>query len=211
MNNCTISVQANHFAAAIHSAAKQDIRYYLNGVYVEATEDETRCISTDGYGVIALRADSVNGMGGTNLIDLIVPRDVVERVVKATKGKGQISLQRTDGHWSVVTTVGTFPFAPVDGRFPQYRSVIPHSPSGELGQFDPELLIRFTKAAKALGFKGSPEITHNGTSGALVTLDGMGEFLGVVMPFRIQKRVGVDVSWGAGPLKGYQPNLKVAA
>lgn len=205
MNNCTISILAKHFAAAIHVAGKRDVRYYLNGVYVEATEKETRCTATNGYVLATFRhrMDIGNGMGSEKLISLIVPRDTVELVNKTTRGKGMISLERTDGRWTAVTTAARFPFEPVDGRFPDYRQVIPSGTlSGETEQFDPELLGLFTKVGKALGNSWVPEIEHNGKNSARVTLNGQHDFAGVIMPWRCpqRKRVEVDTTWATAPL-----------
>ncbi len=206
MNNCTISIPTKHFAAAIHAASKRDIRYYLNGVYVEATEKETRCTATNGYlaATFRHRMDIGNGMGGEKLVTLIVPRDTVELVNKATRGKGMIQLERTEGRWTAVTALARFPFEPVDGKFPDYRRVFPSgAPSGEPAQFDPELLGVFAKVAKALGNPWIPEVAHNGVhDGARVTLNGQHDFVGVVMPWRCPKgkRADVDPSWATAAL-----------
>lgn len=43
-----VHVTAAALKAALLQAGKQDIRYYLNGICVEAYEKETRIIATDG-------------------------------------------------------------------------------------------------------------------------------------------------------------------
>ncbi len=195
MNNCTIAASLEHLAAVLNLAAKKDIRYYLNGVQVEAGESETRCIATDGHVLGATRADAVNGMGGAPLLSVLIPRDVLEIAVKANKGKGGVNICHTGGKWEIVTLCGTYGFTPIDGRFPEWRRVIPSEPSGQIGQFNPELLAMFCKAGKALGTKAPVHIDHNGDSGALVTLDGCNEFVGVIMPIRQTNRVAAEVEW----------------
>lgn len=208
MKNCTLSINVQHFAAALHLAAKGDVRYYLNGVNVEAWEGETRCIATNGHALGVCRdMKAVNGMGGEPAISLIVPRDIAELIVKTTRGKGHIALWRTDGKWVAKMGQSDIGFTPVDGRFPEYRQIIPQESSGEAAQYNAELMMLFNKAAKSLGRKALPEVTHNGTSGALVTLDGFDDFLGVVMPFKTKERKGCDVSWG----RSYPPAPLAAA
>lgn len=208
MNNYTITVNVRHLAATLHLAAKQDVRYYLNGVFVEATESETRCVGINGHVIGVARDACVNGMDRQPVVALIVPRNIVELIVKTTKGKGHIALWCTDGKWVAKTGQSDIAFEPIDGRYPEYRAVIPQESSGEVAQYNPELMALFTKAAKSLGSRSVPEVTHNGLNGTLVTLDGSSDFLGVVMPFRVKKRQGVDVSWGRDFPK---PALAVAA
>lgn len=197
MNNCTITVNAAHFAAALHLASKKDVRYYLNGVLVEGMENETRCAATDGHVLGVARARSENGMGGQDVVTLIVPRDIAELIVKTTKGKGLFNLCHLDGKWTAETVRGGFGFAPIDGRFPDYRMVIPTDLNNEPSQFDPELMARFGKVGKSLGVKPHPTVHHNGEAGACrVVFDGRDDFLGVIMPLRIKNAVGQDITWG---------------
>lgn len=201
MNDVTIQIEARHLAAAIHSAGKHDLRYYLNAVYIEATETETRTTATEGHVCITLRSvhNAPNVLGDAPLVTVLLPRDVVERVIKSTRGKGAVTLSRDVSGWKLVDAFTSHSFFPVDGKFPDYRSIFPRTTSGEIAQYDPELLMRFKKAAKALGVKWVVNIEHNGSAAARITLNATSEFCGVVMPVRIAEkaRSAPDVSWVA--------------
>ena len=200
MSHSTIQIDARHLAAAIHSAGRRDIRYYLNAVYIEASETETRTTASDGYTCITLRSvRNVKTLWIGENIALLVPRDTVELVNKLTKGKGYVELRGTDNAWELATPTARVPFVPIDGKFPDYRSIFPDKTSGEIAQYDPELLMRFKKAAKALGVKWNPDIAHNANGSGRVTLNGIDEFCGVIMPVRIAEkaRAAPNVSWVA--------------
>ena len=49
MNKSTITLSSDKLLAALLFAGDNDVRYYLNGVQVEATESQTRLHSTDGH------------------------------------------------------------------------------------------------------------------------------------------------------------------
>jgi hypothetical protein len=87
-----------------------------------------------------------------------------------------------------ITNPGTsqdFGFTPLDGKYPDYTKVIPTETSGEVAQFDVDLLSLFAQVNKGLGSKypGRIKIEHNGERGALVHLWDAA-LTGVIMPFR---------------------------
>lgn len=176
----SIAINPHHLLAALHCAGKNDVRYYLNGVYVEATATETRLVATTGIVCAAFRQATPN----TEAVSLIIPRDTVEAFAKVAKNAKGVALRIVDGQHRLYWNGGSLPFAPIDGRFPDYRRVFPQSPSGETAQFNPKLLLAFSKVSKTLGTGGViPEILHNGSSGALVRLNGRSDFVGAVMPW----------------------------
>jgi hypothetical protein len=78
-----------------------------------------------------------------------------------------------------------FGFIPIKNNFLDYTKVIPSSTSGEVAQFDAELLYLFAQVNKSFGakFPGRIKIDHNGNAGAIVHLS-RDEFLGLIMPVR---------------------------
>lgn len=78
----TVQLDIRQLQAARHAAAKSDIRYYLNGIYVEAGKGVTRVVSTNGH--IMYVHDYKHGLDqweGT----FIIPNDTIEMFVKAGK------------------------------------------------------------------------------------------------------------------------------
>ena len=77
------------------------------------------------------------------------------------------------------TTVG----APIDGKFPDYRRIIPASTSGEVAQYQPDYISGFGDICKLLGGQYGPYINYNGPSAAVVSnLPGA---FGLLMPMRM--------------------------
>jgi hypothetical protein len=79
----------------------------------------------------------------------------------------------------------------VEASYPAARRVAPVSITGEATQFDPEVLIVFSKAARLAGAVPIPVVHNNGLNPALVswlptgTLPGC-EAFGVAMPMRVK-------------------------
>lgn len=179
-----ITVPTKHLKAALLVAGKHDIRHYLNGVMIEASAAETRCVGLNGVAAAVLRHAVINEFIG----EFIVPRDVVEAAIKA-KLTDTVFEQLDAKHWMVN---GAHRFAPVDGKFPSYRRVMPTQCSGQGGRgFSPEQFALFGKIAQALGKDPASVTTHsNGGGTAAITIEDCPDFAGVIMPLNFTKAMG---------------------
>jgi DNA polymerase-3 subunit beta len=184
------AILSKHLRAAACCAAAADVRYYLNGVYIEVRATETRCVATTGEIAAVLR----QRVHQDAMPEVIVPNEAVKLAL--TRKTEVLTLTFEDGKWSL----GGIFFTPVDGKFPPYRRIIPVQASGLAGHYDVQLLAAFAKLAKALGAKGTPVIRQNGEGAAQVQLVGFTEeFVGVIMPLRLfnEKRPDPGMSaWG---------------
>lgn len=196
MSNYSIEVQSNHLAAVRHFTADRDVRYYLNGVLIEATAKETRVVATDGHAAAVHRSTAKNVIGDAPVVAIIVPNDTLASLAKILPKKGcDITFTLSGGQWTIETPYARISFDPIDGRFPDYRAIIPAQPTGEVSQLNPELLVKFSKAAKSLGAKGHPIVQHNGSSTALVTIHETEDFVGVIAPLRTKDLHLVPTDW----------------
>jgi hypothetical protein len=194
-----ISIQASAIRAATICAAKKDIRYYLQGVYINvAHRDYATVCGTDGHVLFAGRATIENMAGDLLPFNMIVPLDVVKKIDK--KAHAVILESLPDGTYLLDGTR----FAPLDGRFPDYSRVIPRigqiqPESAKPGQFDYALIVRGNDALNTyyggkikvypLEQRGNDSaVMHNGENVAVV----------VVMPMRIKDVAGYQ---------GYNENL----
>lgn len=181
-------------------AAQDDIRYYLNGVLVEASAGVTRLVATNGH-VMGIydnvsRADNAeNELDARASVSFIVPYSALALLKPAKNKLDQLVIETADGINGTLTVIGgaSVNFTAVDGRFPDYIRVIPDKVTGETAQFNPDYIGDFKKAYKLLGAK-TFHIHHNGNSGAIVDF-AMDNFLGIMMPLRS----GV-------PLESYNPS-----
>lgn len=104
--------------------AHQDVRYYLNGMLMDLREQTLRCVATDGHR-LALCETSVD-LNVQSRRQLIIPRkgvlelqrllDAADTLLELEFGKNHLRVKRND---FVFTT------KLIDGRFPDYESVIP--------------------------------------------------------------------------------------
>jgi len=127
------------------SMAHQDVRYYLNGMLFETEGEELRTVSTDGHR-LAVCAMSV----GQSLPhhSVIVPRKGVTELVRLLDGS-ETPLQIQIGSNNIRAHVGDYIFTSklVDGRFPDYRRVLPKNPDKTLQSGCDVLKQAFARAA----------------------------------------------------------------
>lgn len=180
-----LNLDKSALLAALTCSAKDDIRYYLNGVHVRCVpgkENDTLVYSgTDGHILFAgtLPAVWLEDREAEGF-DMIIPVDTVKA---ACKGKGAtVMLERMAGG---LFCLASQLFVPIEGKFPDYARVIPETVSGELAQFDADLLARSLKALRAyFGLdKFVPTLHHNG-NGAAVMCGESRDALVVVMPWQ---------------------------
>lgn len=199
MNDCTLTVNTDHFRAValFMPAASDKLRPALEGVHLEASPSQTRCVATDGRALGVTRAYATNNV--TELRAVTIPRAVVAILVKMLKPGGQFTVQYEGGKWRAETPTSALGFTPVDCDYPDYRKVIPQVITGETGQFDVLRLARFEEVRKALGLKTLPQIEHNGDRGARVVFNDYAFFVGVVMPLRPAPH-DVATAWASEPI-----------
>lgn len=182
---------------------KQDIRYYLEGVLVDVRAQDVTLVSTNG--TVLLAVPHLDDVEGDRLIgQWIIPREALEAVKPCKAGRSSLPIaveilpgaQTPDperpgvtiGAPDTITITGatTTTTKPIDGRYPDWRRVMPGSASLEVAQFDPALVATFGDVHSMLGGseKIKPVVHHNGRGGALVS--GLGrDALGVIMPYRV--------------------------
>ena len=190
-----LTIDSKVLIGLLHIAPKNDVRQHLNGIYCEVKGESVILVATDGRIMGALNCASAASFDeGESCEDtgFIIPRTLLESAKLSQKGVSIIELIHDDLGTKIrrvtlrdnhgATTVSG---DEMDGKFPQWRRVIPKSPSGEITQFDPELPARLAAASKAIndirrgGFV-PVYIAHNGDSGALVSI-GRDDFVGVLM------------------------------
>ena len=106
----------------------EETRYYLNGVFMHASEGENgkvlRCVATDGHRLA--RIDSELPDGADSLPGVIVPRKAVGELRKLLEDDDTqiaVSVSETKVRFATPETVMTSKV--IDGTFPDYTRVIP--------------------------------------------------------------------------------------
>lgn len=180
------TIKQSALKALVLLAAKKDIRYYLVGVNVEFSPLITRIVATDGHKLGLYQSGAQNvGNGG-----LMIPADVINALPKSGTYDPELTFIKCEGPgaWEIVglPNNGRIVFQEIDGRFPDYQRVCNFKTDGQPGGYNPEYLMQFLKVQHLLG--GSKKCTinvfQNGKSSALVTLAGVDNFYGVIMPMK---------------------------
>jgi DNA polymerase-3 subunit beta len=126
--------------ALLMFAAKNDVRFYLKGIY---SDPSGYLVATDGHRILYIKT-------GEPGLDVIIPREAAEAAVKMAKKGQEIPLTKT--------SIGPITYTPVDGRYPDWRRVIPGNDNLEATPqclFEWQYLIDAEKAFKLMGADGA--------------------------------------------------------
>jgi DNA polymerase-3 subunit beta len=122
--------------------AQQDVRYYLNGLLFEFSENYIRTVATDGHRMGIFDVPSTNQNMG--LKQIIMPRKGVlelQRLLEDKEAKTDIKI--TSNHIQIHLPKLKFTSKLIDGKFPDYMRVIPK-------EMDKKLLIDKENLKQAL-------------------------------------------------------------
>ncbi|CAH1584711.1 DNA polymerase III subunit beta [Vibrio jasicida] len=127
------------------SMANQDVRYYLNGMLFEIDGTTLRSVATDGHRMAVSQTQLGDDFAQKQII---VPRKGVQELVKLMDAPEQPVVLQI-GSSNVRAEVNNFIFTSklVDGRFPDYRRVMPQSTNKTLEASCDELRQAFSRAA----------------------------------------------------------------
>ena len=107
-----------HFAMA-----QQDVRYYLNGLFLDLDADVLVVVGTEGHR-LAMAKSPVQSTGPAR--SLIVPRKAVMEMIKLLNESDAIAtLTLADDHFIFENEQVIFKSKVIDGNFPDYQRVIP--------------------------------------------------------------------------------------
>ncbi|MGD2084084.1 MAG: DNA polymerase III subunit beta [Chromatiales bacterium] len=105
--------------------AQQDVRYYLNGMLLEAGAGRVRAVATDGHR-LALSEGKLPGDQEGAEVQVILPRKAVLELGRLLADTdAQVELEISSNHVRMRFGEESFTTKLIDGRFPDYERVIP--------------------------------------------------------------------------------------
>ncbi len=124
--------------------AQQDVRYYLNGLYLEILGGRLRVVATDGH-----RLALATGPARVEAADtgVIIPRKGVLELSRLLDGDAPLKLAIGSNHLRAANEQFTFTSKLVDGKFPDYERVIPKNADKSVIGDRAELKQAFTRTA----------------------------------------------------------------
>lgn len=104
--------------------ALQDVRYYLNGVYIELENRCLRAVATDGHRMAVSEVLLEQELPTTT--HFIVPRKAVQEILRLLPNdETTVKLMVAQNHVRLTVNGLTVTSKLIDGKFPDYRKVIP--------------------------------------------------------------------------------------
>ncbi|WDE11921.1 DNA polymerase III subunit beta [Thalassomonas haliotis] len=114
-------IESTHF-----SMANQDVRYYLNGMSIETENNEIRSVATDGHRLAICKI--ANDSLALPARQVIVPRKGILEIIRLlTPVDEEIQVFLGSNHIRIIDQEFSFTSKLVDGRFPDYRRVLPRN------------------------------------------------------------------------------------
>lgn len=124
----TLAIQQGLLKALLEKTtfamAQQDIRYYLNGLLLEAQPDRLRAVATDGHRLAW--AETELALPVKEVKQLIIPRKGAQELSKLLMDSdAEAAIRMTENHICVDLGQHVFVSKLIDGRFPDYARVVP--------------------------------------------------------------------------------------
>ena len=103
--------------------AQQDVRYFLNGLLLEIKEDTLRVVATDGHR-LAMASEKLADKAAS--AQVIIPRKAVLELMRLLQeSEKEVELYVGTHHVRIILPEVTFTSKLLDGRYPDYKRVIP--------------------------------------------------------------------------------------
>lgn len=138
------------FDRTAFSMANQDVRYYLNGLYLDISADTIKTVTTDGHRLAVCAYTGNNSNNATLSNGIIIPRKGVLELSKLLDANSELplTLRISDNHIRVQKENIRFTSKLIDGKYPDYQAAIPAFSSYHL-QLD-RLVFRDTLSRVAI-------------------------------------------------------------
>ena len=104
--------------------AVQDVRYYLNGVLLEISENKLRAIATDGHRLA--QSDVDIELSPSESRQLIVPRKAITEIGRFIDGdeEQEITVEMSKNHLKLSKGDTVLITKLIDGKFPEFKGVL---------------------------------------------------------------------------------------
>ena len=107
------------------SMAQQDVRFYLNGLLIEIEPKCLNAVATDGHRLA--KATTTIDKGTIKEHSFILPRKAVQELSRTLTGEKECKMSFSSNQASFYYDGVVFTTKLIDGKFPDYKRVIPES------------------------------------------------------------------------------------
>lgn len=211
---CCMSIPADDLKSVLPFKSTMDVRYYLNGVLVEKVETGgCMLVATNGHILVAMHSpaayiDETRILAvSEGLSDAIRKAEDIQRTVEVIGAKGHVTLHAR-GQEMFIQPREAF----IDGKFPNWRKVVPAVENLEPGlaaAISAEYLATLKRALPPTQRRSSLSFWHQKTdpknSGIVVRFEANHSLVAVVMPMQLKH----DWTWPSWMKR--EPTAEVAA
>ncbi|MDR0321651.1 MAG: DNA polymerase III subunit beta [Treponema sp.] len=123
---------------SIFAVSDDETRYFMNGVYLEKSDDKINMVATDGR-----RLSFVGKPANKKIKDfsgVIIPPKILSTIVKRSGDEGLINISISDKMIFINFASYQFSSVLIEGMFPNYKKVIPESQEFSLSVKREEML-----------------------------------------------------------------------
>ena len=113
----------------VFAVSDDETRYFMNGVYMEKSEDKIIMVATDGRRLAYIDKEEKNI---SDFSGIIIPPKILQIIQKRAGDEGLIALSITEKN--IFVRFGSYNLSSVllEGQFPNYRKVIPEEQTSSL-------------------------------------------------------------------------------
>lgn len=127
------------------SMAQQDVRYYLNGMSLETSDNQIRSVATDGHRLAMSLVDYT--AAPLSAKQVIIPRKGVMEISRLIDDSdSKVKVQLGANHIRLFSNSFIFTSKLVDGRFPDYNRVVPQNTDKSLVVYREVIKGAFSRA-----------------------------------------------------------------
>ena len=164
-------------------APKSDVRYYLQGVYVDFQADQTLYAVCNGHYLVMVQEPA----SGDELLHMVIPR---ETLISQKFGYNDPEVYQMTVSGNNCTVRNTI-FQPIDGNYPDWQKLIPDYEQIAINnpgqQFNPDYLKLISDCFQTVsGSKFPPAILYNKSDTGPGVIVGNDSFMGIIMPMRTE-------------------------
>ncbi len=116
-------VLLSNISRTLFATASEELRPVMNGIYFDITPEFTAIVASDGSKLVRNRNYSVRGEGNASFILPKKPATLLKTVL--SKDGGDVVIQFNDRNAMINFTDGVLICRLIEGRYPNYNSVIP--------------------------------------------------------------------------------------
>ncbi|MCL2765633.1 MAG: DNA polymerase III subunit beta [Treponema sp.] len=130
---------------SVFAVSDDETRYFMNGVYLEKSEDKINMVATDGrrLAFIGKTADKkIKDFQG-----IIIPPKILQTVIKRSGDEGLINISISDKMIFINFASYQFSSVLIEGMFPNYKKVIPDKQEFSLSVKREEMLAALRRVS----------------------------------------------------------------